>query len=414
MKVINVTYNELKELRDSCSLIEGKFYRITDYKTTSVDPNTKVVNHKFDIIVKALDENHLFEKARICQREGETYFDDIRLESWKVWYCLDNNNEMYKWADPVNGTGVIYRMMDEFNNDCPYDFVNILFKKSKEWCDSNKAWCESVLGFEPLGDLYLYTFTWIGNDNVIEDLSIIGHKMTNEYGGITGVHDNYIEPCGDVMSKNIYKLGHNVFVSTEYWQPKNSFGGIYGNSLKSDCRYNTFGNDCNYNYLYSNCSHNTFGNYCKSNRLLTGCTDNIFRSSSYSNTLSNGCEKIILNGSAYNTFGPECSNIVAKVSMHNNTFGSHCMNINCGNPNNGYGRVIKFNIFENNVKNINFFASKSFSTGSIQNITVCQGVKGDDNYLDICIPIVNQDFQLKVGNNSIGELKIYCEADLVK
>lgn len=413
-KMIETTYNELVELRNNSKLISGCMYKITDYVTTSTDPETKVANNQFDIVVRALDESHLFEEARICKHEDVDYFDNVKLGSWRVWYCLDNDINMYKWADPINGKGVIYRMIDEFNNDCSYDFANILFRKTAEWCKEHKNWCESVLGFVPKNDIYFYTFTWLSRDNRIEDLTIIGHKMTNASGGITGVHDNSIAPCDDPMGANIYRLGHNVFVSTEYWQDRDSFAGLYGNNLRSNCRDNIFGNECQYNILYNNCIENVFGNYCQSNKLMIGCMCNNFKSSSYSNTLGCGCSCISLNDSSYNSFGPECCNIKAAVSMHCNTFGSYCQHIVCGNPNLGYGRNIKFNIFENNIRNVNFRAAKAFSTGSVQNITVCQGVQGShNNPLEINIPMVNQDFQLKVAFNSTGDLKIYCEADLI-
>jgi hypothetical protein len=50
------------------------------------------------------------------------------LEAWELKYCLDNDRQRFTWAD-LNGKGVIYYMKDEFGNECPYDFKNILFKR---------------------------------------------------------------------------------------------------------------------------------------------------------------------------------------------------------------------------------------------------------------------------------------------
>lgn len=44
-------------------------------------------------------------------------------------YCLDNDTTRFNWADTINGKGVIYRMIDEFDNDLPFDFKNIQFKR---------------------------------------------------------------------------------------------------------------------------------------------------------------------------------------------------------------------------------------------------------------------------------------------
>ena len=127
--VTPITYAELVALRNSASLIAGMQYRITDYTCTTTQENTQSAGHPFDVIVTADSENTLNEKARAIQHEGDTYFADYDLNAWKIWYCLDNDVTRFFWADSVNGKGVIYRMIDEWNNDCPYDFKNIMFKR---------------------------------------------------------------------------------------------------------------------------------------------------------------------------------------------------------------------------------------------------------------------------------------------
>ena len=51
------------------------------------------------------------------------------LESWEIKYCLDNDKTRFKFADTENGKGIIYYMKDEFGNEAPYDFKNVLFKR---------------------------------------------------------------------------------------------------------------------------------------------------------------------------------------------------------------------------------------------------------------------------------------------
>lgn len=127
-KLINTTYSELKSLRDNSQLIPGSFYRITDYVTTTTQSETRSANHPFDVIVLALSENTLCEDAKAILHEGDTYFADNDLSAWQLKYCLDNDKTKFEWADETNGKGVIYRMIDEKRNDCPYDFKNILIK----------------------------------------------------------------------------------------------------------------------------------------------------------------------------------------------------------------------------------------------------------------------------------------------
>lgn len=125
------------------------------------------------------------------------YFQNSNLSAWKVWYCLDNDKSRFAWADDsvdegiytisdvwavrdktkditgafawysdeeevtyftstptpkvgdsawVDGNssfsipaikgfgrGVIYRLIDEWNNDCPYDFKNITYQLDPEF-----------------------------------------------------------------------------------------------------------------------------------------------------------------------------------------------------------------------------------------------------------------------------------------
>ena len=70
-KLIEVTYDELKNLRNNAKLIPGQQYRITDYKTITVQEGTKSAGHRFDIIVTADDEKTLNENARACKNKGE-------------------------------------------------------------------------------------------------------------------------------------------------------------------------------------------------------------------------------------------------------------------------------------------------------------------------------------------------------
>jgi hypothetical protein len=125
----SITYSELKAKRDNGELVPGRFYRITDYQTTTTQALTMSANNQFDIIVLALDENTLSENAHATQHEGDTYFNDCKLSAWKLKYRLDNDVNNFIWADSTNGKGVIYYMKDEWDNECPYDFKNIMFKR---------------------------------------------------------------------------------------------------------------------------------------------------------------------------------------------------------------------------------------------------------------------------------------------
>ena len=162
--IISKTYLELKNLKDASQLVPGQQYMITDYKCTTTQSNTRAENHTFDIIVTADSNNSLLEVARASRHNGDTYFRGCNLNAWKIWYCLNNDVGRFAWADDSSaGRGVIYRMIDELGNDCPYDFKNIQY---------NGSW-----GY------WAYTFNWIydDSDNRCDDLSVYNHE--NDEGG---------------------------------------------------------------------------------------------------------------------------------------------------------------------------------------------------------------------------------------
>ena len=132
---VSITYAALKALRDGGTLKPGQLYRITDYVTTvngTPDPRTGMVmvrsaGHQFDLLVRADAADTLNETAWAVQHDGDTYFQNARLEAWQLKYTLDNDSNRYEWADTEQGKGVIYEMQDEWGNRLPYDFKNVQF-----------------------------------------------------------------------------------------------------------------------------------------------------------------------------------------------------------------------------------------------------------------------------------------------
>ena len=131
---IQITYSDLKTLINNSQLVPGQLYRMTDYVTTvntTNEPEAQSVRHQFDLIIRALSSNELDENVSAVQHSGDTYFNTCKLSSWNIKYDIDNNTDKYSWADSTNGKGVIYYMKDEWNNECPYDFKNVQFKRYK-------------------------------------------------------------------------------------------------------------------------------------------------------------------------------------------------------------------------------------------------------------------------------------------
>jgi len=125
----NISYSDLFELRNNKQLSPGCRYRITDYVATTTDLQSRSANHPFDIIVTAVTEDTLSEECEAALHEGDVYFENANLAAWRVRYTIDNDKTRFNWADTTNGKGVIYRLIDERNNDVPYDFKGIQFKR---------------------------------------------------------------------------------------------------------------------------------------------------------------------------------------------------------------------------------------------------------------------------------------------
>ncbi len=260
---INVTYSEIVALRDANKLISGQWYRITDYVATTTQTDTRSANHPFDILVQAIDGSHLKEDAYAALHEGDAYFANSKLEAWKLNYCLDNDTERFGWADTENGKGVIYRMIDEFNNDVCYDFKGIQFLrvfisgisssspisnpmsvKGKYACNKSGEINRLGLTIDDSKSKWFYTFSTTSGDN-----SIIG---------------------------NAY---HNIITTSAY-------DGNYGKQLLSDIVLGTYNGVLVYNNVIREATYITIIGYCYKNVIYNG---NLFMTSSCANNfIGNG------------------------------------------------------------------------------------------------------------------------------
>ena len=344
--IIEITWSDLKAKRDAGELTLGQLYRITDYQCTTVQSNTRSAGNQFDVIVLALTNNTLSEQAWAALHSGDTYFANNNLSAWKLWYCLDNDTTRFAWADNTsgNGKGVIYRMIDEFNNDVPYDFKNIQFKHPIN---------------TPTYRYYYYTFASEDTEN----------NTDYSLSAIHNIYSNKILPYIEDGKQNINKI---LFMGSSCYG--NTFGiNCYNNSFLHSCAFNTFGNSCYLNIFGNYYFNNTFGNYCN---------NNIFGNHFRHNTFGNVCQFL--------KFSADSSALTIYSYYKNNHFGDGCQYI----------------VFKG--------AETASLNAQVQNYNFAQGLQGtSDAYLTVD-GIRNRSYETKVAKNSAGELKIYCEADLVQ
>lgn len=355
--LVETTYSALKTLRDNSQLVPGQQYRITDYQCTTVQADTSSANHQFDIIVTADSANKLNEKARACLHAGDTYFAASKLEAWELWYSLDNDATKFIWADSTNGKGVIFRMIDEFRNDIPYDFKNILFKRYKiSACEKVPDLVDWYLGIQHISHytintedfIWCYTLTWINENSEVEDCSIVGQTVPSDEQQYPGVFGNIIKACSadcfypEAPESAGFALNDIVIQATDENEGGMSYG-TYGNTFGHNCYLNTLGGN--------SCYNNTFGINCSCNTFGTDCTSNTFHNNCYNNAMGSGChDNIVGNGFSYNTIDGSFGSNVIGNNFSNNTIGRHSTSNTFSNSvyHNTIGSDASNNIFGNN------------------------------------------------------------------
>ena len=458
-KIIETTYANLVSLRESSNLIPGQQYRITDYTCTTTSTGTKSAGHVFDVIVTANDESTLNEVASVVKHNGDEYFANSDLNAWQIWYCLDNDTSRFNWADTTNGKGVIYRMIDEFDNDIPYDFKNIQFKHPKDTTTypyyyytfaSNNIEDNTDCSLNISSMCYSNTIknTTLKGENINETPMILNQIIfisnmcvsntfgydcnSNSFGAIC-IYNTFGNGCtgntfGGGCASNTFGIGCTDNTFGEICSA-NTFGdGCQSNTFAGTCQYNTvgknfrdntFGDVCTYNtfgYAYANNTagnhfqSNTFGDGCQGNTFGDQCTDNIFGNYCFGNTFGNKC--------SYNTFGNGFEFNTVGNEFSGNTFGNICLYIKFASDKSDASA--KYNYYRNNhfgdgCKYIVFTGTETASSkAQVQNYNFSQGLQGtSDAYLTVDGKR-NRVFETKVARNSNGELKIYCEADLIK
>lgn len=332
------TWTQLISLRNAHKLIPGQMYRITDYITTVAnDPEAQSAGHPFDIVVMALSADSLSEHALAMHsaRDTDGYFGDAKLEAWKIWYCLDNDTTRFQWADTANGKGVIYRMIDEWQNDCPYDFKNVQFKRYKIINGSQEHLTSLFGSYLGLKDgmnrlvsdnndyTWAYTFSLIkGEECADASVCDITRNCQCENNLIRGY---FTTDLRDDAVFQVRSLNNIICIIDVADMPS---------SRTSMIRYNSFSLDCYSITLFGLPCNNTFGYYCACN-IVGGnnnafgykCSGNSFGIVCYGNTFGDECmDNIIGDAASYNTFGNECSeNILGKDSLRNTLFG-RCVN----------------------------------------------------------------------------------------
>jgi hypothetical protein len=404
-RIREILYNDLVNLRDSSKLTPGKQYRIIDYVTTTSQEETASAGHKFDIIVTALSRNTISEDAKAIQSHymsgviynstptvkfntryynykpeiytiynvGVEYFNNSKLEAWELKYCLDNDTNRFYWADSA-GKGVIYYMKDEFGNEAPYDFKNILFKRYKvTGCNYTKPtekillptdmFCDDIYGSNTLDDEFGNDWSKFTTNCSPGRYPFFAHKNNYIFKYDTSMW-TYCYTFNNCFTDSQFMFSDASLYERQISQNMNHIyeDEIYGTSYgaygeyETSCPYNNiikpyhvlvcYDDDVVYNVLklnnivftkYDNrCSDATGIAYAQDDTnedtspetflgFLYSVHDNVIEEDCYGMTLGNYCYSNTFGQSCYyNTFGQYCYSNTFGQYCYYNTFGQSC------------------------------------------------------------------------------------------
>lgn len=314
----------------------------------------------------------------------ETKLVPVNMNAWELKYCLDNDKELFNWAE-TDGKGVIYYLKDEFGNEAPYDFKNVLFRrKNITRVSSNDLSIFTQGENSHLGllsnygitcgdnDYYYYTFDTpfnAGNDsslfgdsayNTIKPYILEGQRLINNI--VLGIANNntFGSNCYDLTlwgtvgennltynCSNLLVLGLSQTIMT--YVRSTTFFSLGSTTFGSGC-FQNIGSMLTNSEIGDSCNNNNFGTGNMGIKMGNGCTNNTFGTFNYNNTFESGVANCNLgNYVSYCEFG------IAAVDITLPNYVRYCK-------------------FEPDIHKIKFTTSGGSTSRYIQYVTVCRGI----------------------------------------
>ena len=335
----SVTYEEFVDKIVNGELSAGRLYRITDYVTVvgGLDDVTSA-GHPFDLIVLATGISTYSKEcwAAHAEREGTRYFDNCDLSKWKVWWDADPYSK-YEWvSNAPDHKGVIYRLIDENNNDLPYDFKNILINgeytlslktydglsDASVNTDSDRAY--RAYDITPMHDITMegryaeWEGRWKFPYNIVRNYDALGISDGCYYGYTcrnifmgSGCHNNVIEDgynihlgkfcCeNNILGSDGYGgFAYNITLGDQCFENKIGTGGdgsggdICDITLGDNCVHNTI-EDWVYNITMTNSSSNTIAS--ESDQVELTSAGNCYIGAGSNNCVVRNCGSVMTPG----------------------------------------------------------------------------------------------------------------------
>lgn len=359
-KLIELTVADLNALITSGSLIPGAIYKLSDFQTKHLIPNTtsdfnvaeieilyvwaitntkvstRVFSEAFpqDIIYLDLtntvceDVNHTPRKGKIIYRKDtlknlETWYD-FRNVVFRRWQLDEASNPGLSWqtshsysvGDVVIDNGIFYQ--------CLYDHTSSTLFDSTSWI---------AIGYCDTGGLYSAWDTSIsqGSASVNANTSVNTDYLTFSH---TDCENISLRPTYDGSYNNIVFLRDNPapvvqgFTTGENCKNFTVINTASQNRFEKDCN-SIMIKDSTINEIGNNGSELSFFDGSTGNILGNSCSGEIFVNASY-NCFGSNCSGNILVNANYNSFGNNCSgNLLGNTindPCNSNSFGNDCYN----------------------------------------------------------------------------------------
>ena len=452
----SVTYSQLVQLRNNSKLVPGAWYRIIDYITkVANDPEAQSAGHPFDLLVMATSINSISEEARAIKtsRNSGSYFKNSNLSAWRVWYCLNNDSTRFMWASST-GTGVIYRLIDEWGNDFPYDFKNIQFKRyyTYDECglhndiEGTYAGINAPmmnLSIDESDSIFCYTISLGDRTTSPTDASLIGFNSSNigEGYGEKGYFGNMsLKPatCIQTIDNDInscFCLNNIVlFVNNARYRAlgsthidgecinmtlsciHSSIGSDNRNIIMADRCYNisidqgcdalTFSQGCYEMSFSQGCVNMSFSQYCNNMSFSQNCRRMSFSQGCVNMSFSQGCYEM--------SFSQYCNNMSFSQGCGSMSFSQDCwgMSFSQGCWGMSFSQNCHYMSFSQGCSRINVDAGVHdiCLPENASNIHIFAGVHGD-RYQPLGVA-TGADYTQFVAMQSDGNIRIYNPADV--
>lgn len=432
-------------------------------KTSTPDYNTVLYNTYFSpgsekeeyIVIDAhLTVDNTLGKGVIYYMKDEHGNEapyDFKNIQFKRWQVTSSDSSLAESLGDIENKYVGIMQTDTFENYMP-TYLTIPDSSDYKW---------------------FYTFSYV-KDGVISDLSIEPYvcehniieqcselnspqKLNNIVigGSLEGIHKNKFEPdcfcmtIGDAFSSNSSCFSNtfgqysraNIFLGTVIQQ--NIFGEnlavnlcVGGMSLNSISSYfqsnkvlnnftgNKIGIKFTHNVIHGEFNQNVFSTYASNNTFYDSIKFNTFGGQTNYNTLTAISQCRFGFGFQHNIINYMVNTTVEALFQNNNfarvtacTFGNGCRYNTSKLTNDTSGETrpyLQGCCFGNYVWYTNLYNStEGSSSAPIKCITITSYFQGSESeYAHIEVP-TNSSSEIKVARNSQGDIKVYCEADLI-